>query len=1410
MGPLTAAGCGEDIWVVLVGILGPVVVGTALERRDRAALAVLVLHRGRSVGADRLADGIWVEGLPASWRKQVHIVVARLRKVLGPDAIETGTEAYRLTIGPEATDVGAFERLIREGRRHLGDGDPQRVVGDLGRALELWRGTPYAELESWEPARAEIARLVELHDTAEEDLVEALMASGESGDVVARAAALVREEGLREHRWALLARAHYRAGRQGDALAALREAREVLVEALGVDPGAELADLEVAILRQDPSLMTGVTAVAAVSPWPGLRAFGEDDVDVFFGRETDIAECVDRLLGKGLLVVAGASGSGKSSLLRAGIVPELGRRGLSTVVLPASDGGVAGALRHADAGVVALDQFEELFADGAAAADPAALLAAVVGLVEGGGRVIVVVRGDHLGRLAVDTGTGRMVQRGLHFLGPLTGEALRRAILGPAERSGVRCGPGLVEMLVRDAEGEPGALPLLSHALAETWARRSGAVLTVEDYLATGGLRGAVAGTADQFYEALAPERQRIVRSVLLRLVAPTDEGVPVRRRVPVAALLKGGRADVVEGLVAARLLTVEDENVVISHEALMRAWPRLRDWLAEDTGRLQVLRRLESDAAWWDAHGRPDDVLYRGGTLQVATALSTGSDEELEEPDAAFLAASRSAAEKAKREAEQRARALARRNRGLVALLVLAVVVGVLANLGRLQAVRAERRAAIEALVSTSRVARNSDRGLAALLAVQAYREDPGPPTHSALLGMFSAESSFNGEVYLPGPNFAAAAIPGTTTAFVVHARSFDAPASLVVVDLRTGITDSLFGDGSGVFAVANVAVSGDGSVAVVAQYASPCYPSPNCARLAVFDLRTGDAIIRGLVVPFGVSDLALNSDGSLVAAAASEDGRVAWWTTSAGEAHDAPGLLAGDPFESGEGEFPWDTGSVLFAGDGTFVATDRGGSVRAIDTTGAVPDRLAVVPAGFAQTALELDGTTLVMSGHRGIAAVDLTTMAVLWTQPTEEPERCAALALSAYTRLAYCGTPAGVVEVRDLTTGELTGETIATEHGVDGGLAVVDDGRELAAFGNRPVISRWRLDGNGPVTVLVAAGRWLWDGWGSDGGSLLVAEPPVVQEPLDSVIPSFSVWNTASDEELLRLDRIYNLRWAGPGLLTNQDIRGGLAMYDLDGEVITRMQPRSLGDAYYVTEPGVFTTQGAAQGYLWDGRGSVARLGDDGVLAEVPEFRIDADARVLAVSDTESGDRVVVSYQSPGKEWTESVVFSGTTGEELVRADPIEGLTLAAVSPDGTLVGAGPGRITRYDLDTFRPLARFSAAQWETHSLQFNAAGDLLLATAIGQVALYDVATGTPIGDPIATPINPFDDFAERNGFLHPDGDRLAVASLAGVQIWDIAPEHLVEAACRIAGRNLTETEWSNHLDAFGPYEETCPDR
>lgn len=234
-------------------------------------------------------------------------------------------------------------------------------------------------------------------------------------------------------------------------------------------------------------------------------------------------------------------------------------------------------------------------------------------------------------------------------------------------------------------------------------------------------------------------------------------------------------------------------------------------------------------------------------------------------------------------------------------------------------------------------------------------------------------------------------------------------------------------------------------------------------CYEFTLHDLRSGELVLGPSPVPFGVSDFALSRDGRWVAVVGAELGEVAWLNTSTMQAHVAPDLLRGDDMERWDGG-PLDMGSALFTKDGTLVATDRGGNVRAIDPNLACADRVAVVPAGFAQTNLELAGTTLVMSGDRGIAAVDLT-MAVVWTQPTEESSRrCAALALSEYTGLAYCGTAAGVVEARDLGTGEPTGETFAAHQGI-GGLAVVDAGRELVVFAaHGPVISRWRLDGTG----------------------------------------------------------------------------------------------------------------------------------------------------------------------------------------------------------------------------------------------------------------------------------------------------------------------------------------------------------
>ena len=193
--------------------------------------------------------------------------------------------------------------------------------------------------------------------------------------------------------------------------------------------------------------------------------------------------------------------------------------------------------------VLVVDQFEELFTFDESGAERArSLCARLAGYATETAPVVVTVRADHVAALAIDDDFAALAERGLHLVKPLGGESLRHAIEGPAQAAGLRLEAGLVDLLVRDCEGEPGALPLLSHALAETWQRRDGRVLTVEGYRATGEIRGAVARSADRLYESLPVEQRPKLRSVMLRLVSPSSDGEPVRSRVPARAL--GGDSD--------------------------------------------------------------------------------------------------------------------------------------------------------------------------------------------------------------------------------------------------------------------------------------------------------------------------------------------------------------------------------------------------------------------------------------------------------------------------------------------------------------------------------------------------------------------------------------------------------------------------------------------------------------------------------------------------------------------------------------------------------------------------------------------------------------------------------------------------------------------------------------------------
>jgi DNA-binding SARP family transcriptional activator len=653
-------------------------------------LAALAIRRGHSVSADQVAEALWGEEPPPTWPKQVQICVTRLRKALGSAAIETTPGGYRLALADDDIDICEFEHLVERGRALVATGEPDRAASTLRQALSLWRGEPFEALDGWEPARSDAARLAEMRRSAEEDLLDARLSVGEHRDVAAAAETLVSDAPLRERRWAILALAQYRCGRQADALRSLQRARRTLAEQLGIDPGAELTTLEAAILRQDDALdaVAEPVPVRDDCPYKGLAPYDVADAESFFGRDAEVAACLDRLGSTPLLVVAGPSGCGKSSLVRAGLVPALRRQGRTTVVLtPGPDPDAAltdAATSTSGAPVLVIDQFEELFALGRPTQAILAFVERVVAYATERAPVVIAVRSDHLGGLSVDTTLSRLAEQGLHLVSPLAGEALREAIEQPAHQAGLRLQDGLTDLLVRDTEGEPGALPLLSHALAETWVRRDGHVLTVKGYRASGGIRGAVARTAERLYDTLPAGQRLLLRSVLLRLVVPSLDGEPVRSPVPSRTLLGDpARERVVTLLVRSRLVTSEADTFELAHEALTKAWPRLRGWLDDDADGQRIGRHVAVTADSWDAMGRPDSELYRGTRLDRAVEWRDRATPDLNDIERAFLDASTQAA-------EVQRRLVRRRRRTLTAVLASAAALATI--LGSIAVVQADR----------------------------------------------------------------------------------------------------------------------------------------------------------------------------------------------------------------------------------------------------------------------------------------------------------------------------------------------------------------------------------------------------------------------------------------------------------------------------------------------------------------------------------------------------------------------------------------------------------------------------------------------------------------------------------------------------------------------------------------------
>jgi WD40 repeat protein/DNA-binding SARP family transcriptional activator len=497
------------------------------------------------------------------------------------------------------------------------------------------------------------------------------------------------------------------------------------------------------------------------NPFKGLRAFDEGDAADFYGREDFVERLLETIGSQSLVAVVAASGTGKSSVVRAGLIPEI-REG----AIPGSDewfvvtmvpGGepfdeFRVALRAAamtDTGPTAhppdrelsssfaaalegpssrallfIDQFEELFASDV---DPKVRERFLDNLVDLAGdparrvRIVVTLRADFSDIPLSHPHFGGLMAKATVMLGPMTPEELEDVIRLPAARVGVEVEPGLVSEILRDLSDAPASLPMLQYILAELFERRSEDRLTVHAYRVLGGIRGVLERQAETVFNGLGAEAQTVCRQVFLRMIHLGDSREETRRRVPRAELSGLGNREpideVIEAFTDARILTSDRDPVSrmptleVSHETVIARWTRLRVWIDESRADVAAQRRLATAAETWTKSGEDPEFLLTGGPLAAAVELADTRRVILNDIETRLVEASEQSAAEAElreRERQRRESDLEDRSRRRLAIGIgavsMAAIVAVLAGVAWVQRQRANDLAATQARQSHAR----------------------------------------------------------------------------------------------------------------------------------------------------------------------------------------------------------------------------------------------------------------------------------------------------------------------------------------------------------------------------------------------------------------------------------------------------------------------------------------------------------------------------------------------------------------------------------------------------------------------------------------------------------------------------------------------------------------------------------
>ena len=498
------------------------------------------------------------------------------------------------------------------------------------------------------------------------------------------------------------------------------------------------------------------------APYRGLARFETGDARWFFGREEVAGRLAELAATTGdlPLMLVGASGSGKSSLLRAGLIPLLGGRPFALIEpgrrpLEALDAIPAADPADGTPPVIIVDQFEAVFTDCDDEQQRRAFVRTIAELATGT-LVVLALRADFYEPALRYPELARALQGRQVVLGPMTAEQVRRAVVEPARLARVEVADGLVELLLRDlapaaasetppgetgpAAYEPGALPLLSHALLATWERSRGGEITVADYVASGGISDALIRTAEDAYGALASPEQPLARRLFLQLVHVADDAPPSRASVPLGELRASGGADadvVLDRFVAERLITVNAGTARITHDALIAAWPRLRAWIEGGIDDLRTRRRVSQAARAWHESGRERGALWRGSQLALAAEWAADDQRRASLGDLGreFIRACLDAARARQAAARRRTRRLQRLVAALAVLTIAVLGLAAYAFAQRQVAARARDDANSRAIAVEAGQLRDQDAPLAAQLSAAAYGIARTPQATASLL---------------------------------------------------------------------------------------------------------------------------------------------------------------------------------------------------------------------------------------------------------------------------------------------------------------------------------------------------------------------------------------------------------------------------------------------------------------------------------------------------------------------------------------------------------------------------------------------------------------------------------------------------------------------------------------------------